>query len=112
MTDFTATNGVISYVGTTDSDSFQFSTQDGTRLFDIGTTVDGRGEIDLVDFAFGPGNTPSDIIIDLETGYSVDGVTYVTFQNVEWVSVSDLIGIQAITINGSDADNVLAGENG
>jgi hypothetical protein len=86
MAFYTASTGTTSYTGTADDDYFRFDTEFDAQNFDIGTTVDGGSGTDKVTFSFRSSYAAS-ITVDLDAGFSVDGVTYVTFSSVENVDL-------------------------
>lgn len=111
MASFFATNGVTTYTGTSDDDYFKFSTEYDARYFDIGTTVDGGLGTNEVDFSF-RSSTATNVILDLVTGFSEGGVTYVTFTNIQDASISNLSRTESYTVNGTSGNNVLSGGGG
>jgi CSLREA domain-containing protein len=111
MAFYTASTGTTSYTGTADDDYFRFDTEFDAQNFDIGTTVDGGSGTDEVIFSF-RSSYATTITVDLDAGFSVDGVTYVTFSSVENVDLLNTPATQSYTINGTSGANTLAGDSG
>jgi Ca2+-binding RTX toxin-like protein len=112
MAFYTASSGTTSYTGTADDDYFRFDTEFDAQNFDIGTTVDGGGGTDKVTFSFRSSYAATTITVDLDAGFSVDGVTYVTFTGVENVDLLNTPSTQSYTLNGTSGANTLAGDSG
>ncbi|PSL17611.1 Ig-like domain-containing protein [Shimia abyssi] len=103
---------VANYAGTSDRDYFHFIYEYGAPYYDVGSSIDGAGDIDGVTFSWRSVETlEENVILDLVAGYSTDGITYVTITDVENAEIYVFGGQlgQSFTINGTDGANSLRG---